>query len=193
MLIKSSKGRVLGFDIENMPLTYYAPDYPTALITAIGMHFEGEPKSKMHVCMLDPINGTGCEPQQMAQHFLERYEAATLVTGHYFRRHDLPHINAMLFELGFPPLEPKLTSDTKDDLIKWRGLPKNQEYLVHQMDVRAAKRHMTQKDWRDANRFVPEGLTATCERVTSDVMGQLELRNKLIKGGYLATPKMWRS
>lgn len=192
MLIKTGKQRVLGFDIENMPLTYYAPDYPTMRITAIAMMFEGDKKS-FHVCLLDPINGTGCSPTEMAEHFLDRYEEATMVTGHYIRRHDLPHINAFLFEEGWQSgLSEKLTSDTKDDLPKWRGIPKNQEYLIAQLELKVTKRHMTQKDWREANMFTPQGLKATVDRVKSDVIGQLDMRRELIDRGWLDQPKIWR-
>ena len=192
MLIKTGKGRVLGFDIENMPLTYYAPDYPTARITAIAMMFEGQRKS-LHVCILDPINQTGCSPDEMVEHFLDRYMEATLVTGHYIRKHDLPHINAMLFEQGYDTgLGVKLTSDTKDDLLKWKGLPKNQEFLLAQLEVKTRKEHMTQKNWRDANMFKPEGLTETVRRVKSDVIGQLQMRRELINRGWLSQPKLWR-
>ena len=187
MLLKTTKGKILGFDIENMPLTYYVPDYPTARITAIGMKMGKE----THVCVLDPINGTGCSPLEFAFHFLDWYNEATLVTGHYIRKHDLPHINAMLFEQGFLPLKPKLTSDTKDDMFKWKGLPKNLEYLAAQLEVKTPKRHMTQKDWREANMFTPDGLRATTDRVKKDVLGQLQLRAALIEGGWLGDPKIW--
>jgi len=192
MLLKLTKGRILGFDIENMPLTYYAPDYPTARITAIGMAFADNPKKTMHVCLLDPVNGTGCSEVDMGIHFLERYEEATLVTGHYIRKHDLPHINAMLFENGFVNgLKPKKTSDTKDDLQNWKGLPKNLEFLIAQLEVKTPKKHMTQHDWRSPNMFKPEGLRSTQDRVASDVIGQLQLREELIDRGYLKKPRMW--
>lgn len=192
MLIKTGKARVLGFDIENMPLTYYVPDYPTARITAIAMMFDGKPKS-FHLCLLDPLTGTGCSEEEMIEHFLDRYEEATLITGHYIRRHDLPHINAMLFEQGYSNgLGAKLTSDTKDDLLKWKGLPKNQEYLLAQLELKVQKRRMTQKDWREANMFTPAGLRATTERAKTDVQGQLRMRQELINMGWLRPPKIWR-
>lgn len=193
MLIKTNKGRVLGFDIENMPLTYYAPDYPTSKVTVIGMAFEGEPKKDMHVCIVDPVNNTGCTMTQMYVHFIERYEEATLVTGHYIRKHDLPTINGMLFEEGyFGGLSAKMTSDTKDDLPKWRGLPKNLEFLLDQLEVRTSKKHMTQYNWRAANTFTEQGLAAVLERSKTDVIGQLQVRRELIDRGYLKAPRLWR-
>lgn len=179
--------RVLNFDIENMPLTYYAPDYPTMQITAIASAFVGEVNTTMHVCLLGEE-----DPDTMLFHFIERYAQADMVAGHYIRKHDLPHINAALVERGFFPLKAKMVSDTKEDLIKWRGLPKNQEYLSALMETKQQKIAMTQKDWREANRMTPAGLRKTRKRVESDVRGNIQLREELIARGLLKEPRIWR-
>lgn len=192
MLIKTTKGRVLGFDIENMPLTYYAPDYPTARITAIATMWEGDRKS-LHVCYLDPFGHTtgGCSPEEILTHFVERYNQATLVTGHYIRKHDLPHINAALVDAGMNSLGSISTSDSKDDLVRMTGLPKNLEYLIARLEIKTPKKHMTQLDWREANMFTAKGLAGVQKRVGDDVIGQLQLRQALIKKGYLKAPRLW--
>lgn len=177
---------ILDFDIENMPLTYYAPDYPTAAITAIASAFVHDPRGTMHVCLLGEEDA-----ETMLQHFLTRYEEADMVTGHYIRKHDLPHINAAMAEFGLGPLSSKLVSDTKEDLVKWKGLPKNQEYLSALMGTRQQKVAMTQADWREANRLTPEGLRKTRKRVTSDVIGNIQMRKQLIKKGLLKAPRIW--
>lgn len=114
-----------------------------------------------------------------------------MVTGHYIRKHDLPHINAAMAEFGLGPLSSKLVSDTKEDLVKWKGLPKNQEYLSALMGTRQQKVAMTQADWREANRLTPEGLVKTRKRVTSDVIGNIQMRKQLIKKGLLKAPRIW--
>jgi hypothetical protein len=179
---------ILDFDIENMPLTYYAPDYPTAAITAIASAFivKGKPVN-MHVCLLGEESA-----EEMLQHFLDRYEVADMVVGHYIRKHDLPHLNAAMAEFGMGPLSSKLVSDTKEDLVKWKGLPKNQEYLSALMKVKQQKVAMTQADWREANRLTPEGLAKTRKRVESDVRGNVQMREALIKMGLLKAPRIWR-
>lgn len=186
VLPTSKPGRILDFDIENMPLTYYAPDYPTAQITAIASAWADDPKGSMVVCLLGEDNY-----DEMLTHFMERYRQADMVAGHYIRKHDLPHINAALAELGLPHLESKLVSDTKEDLIKWRGLPKNQEYLSAMLKAKQQKVAMTQYDWRDANRMTPSGLARTRKRVASDVLGNLQMRQRLIELGYLKAPRLW--
>lgn len=184
--LSDTRRRILGFDIENMPLTYYAPDYPTAQITAIASAWSDDPKGTMQVCLLGEDSY-----EDMLLHFVHRYIEADMVAGHYIRKHDLPHINAALAELGFTTLSAKMVSDTKEDLISWRGLPKNQEYLSAMLKARQQKVAMTQYDWRDANRMTPEGLARTRKRVTSDVIGNLQMRKKMIERGLLKSPRLW--
>jgi hypothetical protein len=180
-------GRILGFDIENMPLTYYAPDYPTAQITAIASAFEDDVKGTIHVCLLGI-----CDPEEMLTIFVNRYEEADIVTGHYIRKHDLPIINGSLIEFGMPTLSKKMTSDTKMDLVKFSDIPKNQEYLGAIMGTKQPKVPMTQADWRQANRFTPEGIERTRKRVVADVRQQLQMRKELIRRGLLREPQIWR-
>lgn len=177
---------ILDFDIENMPLTYYAPDYPTAEVTAIAMQFVGDPKSA-HVCVLGEESS-----EVMLQHFLERYNEAELVAGHYIRKHDLPILNGAMIEFGFNSLSEKMTSDTKNDLVRFSDLPKNQEYLGELMGTTAHKVPMSQYKWRAANRLTPEGLRLTKRRAMGDVKQNIQMRNNLIKRGLLKSPKMWR-
>lgn len=179
--------RVLGFDIENMPLTYYAPDYPTAQITVIGSAWADDPKGTLQVCLLGEESY-----EEVLIHFVERFEKADMVTGHYIRKHDLPIINGALVELGMQPLSQKLTSDTKLDLVQWSALPKNQEYLASIMGAGQQKLHMTQADWRDANKFLPSGLKKVRQRASTDVIGQLQMREEMIRRNLLKAPRLWR-
>lgn len=186
---RKESARILDFDIENMPLTYYAPDYPTAYITAIAWAFD--PKD-IQVRVIEDIRD-GNAYNAMLLDFLEAYEAADMVTGHYIRKHDLPIINGALVEQAiFPGLGAKLTSDTKMDLVRFTALPKNQEYLEAILRTGQQKVQMTQADWRAANRFTPEGIAKTEKRVVSDVRGHMQMRKELIRRELLKPPKMWR-
>lgn len=199
--------RILDFDIENRPLSYWVPDMPTAEITAIASCWSDDPSS-MEVYLL----GLGCRhhgwecddlvPGEMSGRdilvrFSARYAQADMVTGHYIRKHDLPIVNAMLMEEGLPLLGPKLSSDTKLDMVKKADLPATQEFLLETLDVRdeagnrLQKFHMSQTDWREANRLTPEGLRKTRERVASDVRGHMRLRLAMVERGMLRGPRMW--
>lgn len=186
-------GRVLDFDIENRPLSYWMADRPTAEITAIASCWVGEPDS-MEVSVLTRDMDS---PRPVLEAFLRRYNEADIVTGHYITRHDLPIINGALMELGMPLLSSKLTCDTKVHMMKKADVPATQEYLLEVLDIRNIygerfeKFHMTQHMWRDANRLTAPGIRATVERVTSDVFAHMALRERMLELGMLRPPKMW--
>lgn len=199
--------RTLDFDIENKPLSYWVPDRPTAEITAIASCWTDDPSS-MQVDLLGipcrhhgwecPDMGPGeMDGRSMLTRFCERYAEADMVTGHYIRKHDLPIINAMLMEEGLPLLGPKLSCDTKLDMMKKADLPATQEFLLDTLDVRdeegnrLQKFHMSQTDWREANRLTPAGLRKTRERVASDVYSHMRLRLAMVERGMLRSPSVW--
>lgn len=179
------KLKVLDFDIENRPLSYWYDGNPTAEITAIAFSWDGD--DYVYSFLLGEH-----DPVYMLDVFCDMYDQADMVTGHYIRRHDLPIINGALMEYALEPLGPKLTSDTKLDLIKRDGLSMSQEALAAMYGIEAPKVHMTQQDWRDANRLTPEGFEKTRDRVVSDVMQHKQLRAALIEHGALKAPKIWR-
>ena len=188
----AGEGRVLDFDIENRPLSYWTPDRPTAEITAIASMWVGDHDS-MQVLLLGELDGPS-----MLHYFVERYSEADIVTGHYIRKHDLPIINGSLMELGLPVLEPKMTSDTRLDLVKKGDIPATQEYLLEQLDVSCSiglpleKYHMSQTRWREANRLHVAGLDLTRRRVSTDVHAHSHLREELMKRNLLKGPRLWR-
>jgi hypothetical protein len=114
-----------------------------------------------------------------------------MVTGHYIRGYDLPNLNGALKEAGLPLLGPKLTCDTKLDLVKSSGVSKSQESLGAMLGIEAPKVHMTQADWREANRLTPKGVAKTIERVTGDVRQHIQLRDALLERGMLGPPRVW--
>lgn len=182
---RAGRGRVMTFDIENRPLSYWTPDRPTAEVTAIGMCWVGEPQS-LEVVLLGRQTMA-----QMLQAFLDWYNEADLVTGHYIRRHDLPILNGALLEAGMPTLGAKMSSDTKLDLVKRGDLPATQEYLLELLEVGEGKYHMTQAKWREANRLTKRGMRESEKRVSSDVMDHMALRAELLARGLLGAPRLW--
>ena len=199
--------RTLDFDLENAPRSYWLPDRPTAEITAIASCWTDDPSS-MEVHLLTfpcrhhgwkcPDMGPGeMSGREMLRRFSARYAEADMVTGHYIRKHDLPIINAMLMEEGLPLLGPKLSCDTKLDMVKKADLPATQEFLLETLDVRNAdgsplrKFHMSQSDWREANRLTPAGIAKTRERVASDVYSHMQLRLAMVERGMLRAPSVW--
>lgn len=184
------KLRILDFDIENRPLSYWYDGNPTAEITAIACSWMDE--DEITCWQLDPWDMEG-SMFDMLHGFSVLYEQADMVTGHYIRKHDLPIINGALMENQMMPLKAKLAHDTKSDLIKTGGLSMAQEALGAMYELERVKFHMTQNDWRRGNRLVdPIGFKLTHDRVTEDVKQHKELYRVLQEHQVLKAPKTWR-
>lgn len=177
--------RILDLDIENRPLSYWYDGKPTAEITAIA------------TCWTQDITAiqVGLLGKELLEDilitFVKRYDEADAVTGHNIRSHDLPIINGALMEFGLPKLKPKLTCDTLKDMYRKGDIPASQEYLLALFDL-SPKVHMTQKDWREANRLTPEGIAKTEKRVKSDVLDHIQMRQKMLDLDLLKPMKLWR-
>jgi len=178
--------RVLDFDIENRPLAYLGDDYTTAEITAVAWCWVGQPETLTSRTLGD------YKLRTILIEFVARYNVADIVTGHYIRGHDLPVINGALLELGLPPLGQKMTSDTKLDLVARKYVSASQENLGEMFGISAAKVHMSNTAWREANRLTKRGRAMTRERVEDDVKQHMALRAVLLERGLLGAPKVWR-
>lgn len=185
MALRMRAPRILDFDIENRPLSYLGSDFTTSEITAIAACWADEPATVSSVLL-----GVR-EPKDILTWFAFLYDGADIVTGHYILMHDLPIINGALLEYGMRPLGPKLVSDTKVHLIGGKGVSKSQESLSDIVGTSAPKVHMTQAKWREANRLTPEGIAETKARVEGDVIQHMQMRERLIAGGYLKAPVLW--
>jgi hypothetical protein len=185
--LKTKTPAILDFDIENRPLSYLGMDFTTCEVTAIAC---GWTDSDFVACYL--LDGSESSARWMLQSFCDAYNRADIVTGHYIRKHDLPIINGALLELDMKPLGPKLTIDTKLDLKRHSGVSKSQESLSAMLGIEADKEHMTQADWRSANRLTLAGLERTRTRCVGDVVQHKQLRIELTRRGLLGPPKIWR-
>ena len=191
--------RILDFDCEARPLSWYGGEFVTKELTAIA-------------CAFTPVKATSAvriecwllgTPEQQAKYpdivsgpemlanFVERYNEADLVTGHYIRGYDLPVINGALLEFGLPLLGDKLAQDTKTDLVKRSGLSVSMENLGALLDLKHEKVQMDQAKWRSANRLEFAGIMQTKKRVIGDVREHIEMRAKLLELGALRAPSVW--
>ena len=182
------KLRILDFDIEARPLSWYGGDFVTREITAIACRFVDEKPKDIRCWLLGQHS-----LRDMLEGFVEVYDEADMVTGHYIRGFDLPNMNSALTEIGLPPLSDKLSHDTKLDLIKRAGMSNSQENLAAMLGLKHPKINMTQADWRAANRLTPEGVMKTKLRVIGDVEQHIEMREVLIIRGMLGVPRLWKS
>ena len=178
--------RVLDFDIENRPLSFLGSDFTTAEVTAIAWAWTDADDVTVRLLGETPL-------LDILREFVDAYNTADMVTGHFIVGHDLPMLNGALMECGLPPLADKLVQDTNVHLMRAKGISKSQESLGAMFHLDAPKVSMNQSKWRAANRLTPEGLKEVRERVVGDVRQHMELRRVLLERGMLAPPKMWRS
>jgi hypothetical protein len=184
--VRARRLKVLDFDVEARPLHWISGDYVSKEITAIAWSFVGE--SKVECYLLGET-----DPVEMLSRFVEAYNDADMVTGHYIRGYDLPMVNGALTEHLLPALTDKLAQDTKTDLIPSAGLSKSQENIGAMLNLNHPKVKMDQSAWRDANRLTKSGRARARERVVGDVRQHIEMRARLLELGYLNPPKIWRS
>lgn len=181
--------RILGFDIENKPLAYLGDGFTTAKITAIAACWANDPKSMTYWPI--PL-GKDSEAIKVLEAFRVLYDQADVVTGHYIRKHDLPHINGALMRYGRPPLEQKMTIDTKNDWFKKKDISAKLENLLKYYGIPHNKAHVSAAEWEAANDGDMRGLKKLRQRCEGDVRAQLALYKKMAKLGHLSEPKVWR-
>lgn len=186
VLLEGPDLKILDFDLECRPLSWYGGDYVTKEITAIAAKFNHQKKAHCFLLGID-------EPEEMLEKFVKLYEEADMVTGHFIRAFDLPVINGSLSEYHMPLLSNKLSHDTKLDLKKRSGLSGSQESIAGQLGIASPKVQMDQKKWREANRLTKKGITLTRQRAVGDVIQHREMRDKLLELGYLKPPSIWTS
>ena len=173
---RTTSPRILHIDLENRPLAYLGQDFTTGEITAIAVSWADSPDVRCWLLGVD-------SPRMMLQNFCAFYARAEMVTGHYILRHDLPLLNGAMLEHGLAPLAPVYVSDTKIHLVKRKYLSASQEALSGMLGLAEQKHHLSNHDWREANRLTPEGIVATRTRVIDDVRQHKALRRELLLRG----------
>jgi hypothetical protein len=178
--------KILDFDIENRPLSYWYDGNCTAEITAIAASWVDSDVVEAKVLTLDPNS-----LKEMLKWFVNLYDQADIVTGHYIKKHDLKIVNGALLEQGMAPLSSKRVSDTKIDLVERSDISVSQESLGEILRLAHPKHHMSPQDWREANRLTAKGVKATQARVVKDVEQHKEMRAALLTNGWLKEPGWW--
>ncbi len=180
---------IVDFDIEMRPLGWYGGDFVHTEPTAIGYLYLNGPKAgQRDALVLTKAKGS---MESMLRKFRMVYDEADMLTGHYIRGFDLPRLQAAYIEFEEELLGPKLTHDTKLDLIRFSGMSKSQMNIGSLFHTEAPKVNMTMGDWRDANRLTPTGIDKTIGRVLGDVEQHSEMRRAMLDAGILGPPKMW--
>lgn len=196
--VRTRPTRRLVFDLESRPSAFWFGDKTTAEITAIGWKWEHEPG--VHTLMLRQdgrfLHDDRKRPVS-AHHayslFRGELAAADLVYGHNVSRFDLPLFQAGLHRLQLPMLPELRVTDTLTDYPKAKDMSRSLENLseMHGVDEQG-KKHMSVRQWEQANKLTPAGIREARERVTTDVLLQERLRLQLVEEGRLSEPRRWR-
>lgn len=180
--------RTLDFDIEVRPLGWYGGDFVHKEVTVIAWAWaDGDPYDA-RAAHLTTKSGSA---ERMLKAFKKVYDEADIVAGHYIRGFDLPLLNTAYAEYGLEGLGPKLTLDTKGDLVGLSGISKSQQNLASWLGIDSPKVNMTMEDWRRANRLVPEGIEFAVERAIGDVLQNIEMLAALKERKLIRPPKLW--
>jgi hypothetical protein len=180
------KHRILDFDIECRPMAWYGGDFVTRQPTVIAARFIDDDISNTLISVLTPL-----QDSIDFSEFKKMYDEAGIVTGHFIRGYDLSTLNWCCVKTGLGPLSPKLTQDTKLDLLKFQGMSKSQENLAAYLGVKAPKVSMSVPQWELANSLTPKGIDLAVDRCVGDVDQHIELRAKLLELDALGPMKEW--
>jgi hypothetical protein len=181
--------RILDFDTECRPM-HYSEWRPESQITAYAWSWVGDDRVHGGVLAQDGSNDV-----DLLMEFIDAFDEADMVTGHYVRKHDLPLINDHCIQLGLLPISERpggiLVQDTKQDFVQVKALGLSQDNLGVLFQTGQQKHHMAGRDWWAANQLSPEGAKLAWQRVSSDVLQHKQLRAALVDAGALRPPRRW--
>lgn len=185
----SGELKILDFDMETRKVGFhnggrFKPDGCEPVVLAASWHGE----DAVNVWSLS-TTWKEKDLRKLLEGFVELFNEADIVTGHYISKFDLPIINGSLLEFGYEPLDKKLMVDTKTDLVMTAGLSQSQENLSSLKQLDSSKFHMNDNMWRSLCRLTPEGLELARTRVTTDIAQHKELYSALQP--WLGSPKHW--
>lgn len=188
MRIGFSAPRILVFDFEARPISWYGGDFVTKQITAVASAYVDDPEGTLEDRVLTKDDRSF---RRMLRHMVERLTEADIIVGHYIKGFDLPLLNANLFHEGLPLLGPLEGIDTKGALPKMHGISKSMENLGATLGLEHEKVSMNTEKWWKANTLTKAGIEAARKRVRGDVLENIEMFVELRARGALGAPTVW--
>ena len=183
--------RILDFDTECRPM-HYSEFRPESQITAYAWSWIGD--EHVEVRLLEHRD----DQDRLRQHeegilsdFLDAYDQADIVVGHYLLKHDLPLLNDHCIRLGLEPLGKKLVIDTKVHMPRINSLGLSQENLGDLFRIDEKKHHMSGRRWAAANELTRQGREQARKRVVDDVVQSKALLAVLLDRELLGPPQVW--
>jgi DNA polymerase elongation subunit (family B) len=180
-LVAGKQLRILDFDCETRATGFGDPQWVPQEITCIAWSWIGDDEVSYRL---------RCKgAKRMMQAFLKVYAEADVLTGHNIRRFDLPTVNAECLRFGFPSLAPKMTQDTLRDIVRTKGMKRDQDNLGKQLGLPVDKLTMGWHDWHVA--YLEKGWPMVAERAMTDVVQHKLMRIEMMERGWLREPRVW--
>lgn len=173
---------MLDFDCEARATGYGDPEWVPQEVTCIAWSWVGEDTVDTKVRAEGPF--------EMLATFRRLFDDADMVIGHNIRKFDLPLLNAEMLRHELPALTAKTTHDTLRDLVRTKGMKRDQENLGKHFVLDVEKQHMAWQDWQDA--YDEPGWSGVRSRAASDVLMHKQMWDDMRRKGWLKSPRTWR-
>lgn len=186
---RSSRTRILDFDIETRAAGYADPEWVPDDVTCYAWSWVGSGNVAGEVSGPDACFGPYAIQREWLRPLRELICAADIVTGHNVLRFDLRVLNANFMRFGLDPLPELRVQDTMR-IPKSKGLKKGQDNLGELFGLPIHKLPLNHQQWDEAYR-VP-GWPTVKERCVTDVEQHLLIRAEMIRRQWLREPRTWR-
>lgn len=182
------KERILDFDIETLAAGFADPNWVPQKITCVSWSWVDSDDVQVRIC--GPMGFFKPEKRRsMVKELADTVRKATIVTGHNILRFDLPVLNTECLRLGLEPLPSVIAQDTMR-IVKTKGFKKGQDNLGKLLKTIEQKLSLDWQGWEDA--YEEDGWATIKARCISDVIMHKEVREEMIKRGWLNDNKIWQ-
>jgi hypothetical protein len=186
--LKALNYRVLVFDIECRPTAWFGGDFVGKSITAAAWLW----LDNVDEVFSSAITMADINAESVVRPLVDAIEDADMVVGHFVRGFDLPVLSGDIERLGWEPLSPVLTHDTKLDRKQTMGISESLENLSARYELVNEKMSMHEPWWEQFNLWqTPESRRLVLARVEQDIRGTAELYQRMLEEGRMKSPKVW--
>lgn len=178
MRISRPAGRILDFDCENGPGFYWYDGKATSLLHTISAAWVDAPE-KVYTWTTKWHPPHGLVVEDLAG-FRKLVAAASAVTGHNIKKHDIKLLASHFDRLEQPRIQWPHIIDTMDFLSGGMGMSRSQENLLTMYHLEREKMTVPLAVWERAWRGSVKDSRIVVKRCETDVQGHIELYKKLV-------------
>lgn len=185
--IPKSTRRVLDFDLECVAAGFSDPAFVPVRVTAWAFCWIGSDDIRCEALPVADYYDADARRAFLAP-LLDAVRQADVLTFHNGLRADMPWLQGECWTLGLERLGPVLVQDTiRIGKVRTK---KGQDNLAHALGVKDEKLPLSWAQWEAA--YAEPDLATVKERVSGDVRQHMQMRQEMIKRGWLGSPRLWR-